>query len=167
MQIHIANGNIVGFYPDDLPLPETLSATTLVASVAGWTAPVAAPGKIPDMSAPAPTADILKSAIAYQRLRAETAGITVNTKLVPTDRGSQAMINGAYAYSQVNPTQTISYKTAAGFVTMDAPTIKSLASAVGAHVQACFVAEAAAAAAVDAGTISTYADVLALTWPTT
>ncbi len=60
---------------------------------------------------------------------------------VMTDRQSQALITGAYAYVQANPTVTVSSKTASGFVSLTAAEVTAVANAVGANVQASFAAE--------------------------
>jgi len=108
------------------------------------------------------------SLIAYaaiKRWQVETGGITVAGAAIDTSRESQAMITGAYAYSQANPSETISYKAISGWVTIDAATMTAIATAVGAHVQACFAAEASAAAEIEAGTITTTAEIDAADWP--
>lgn len=88
------------------------------------------------------TPDQLAAYAADARWRRETAGITVSGAAVATDRESQAMLSGAWAYVQQNPAATIRWKAADGFVTLDAAAVTALAVAVGAHVQACFATEA-------------------------
>ena len=89
---------------------------------------------------PAPAIDLAAYAAA-RRYEVETGGITVGGSEVATDRVSQAMIGNAFSYVQASGAETVSYKTAAGFVTLTAEQIKGVALAVGAHVQACFDAE--------------------------
>jgi hypothetical protein len=102
--------------------------------------------------APAPTqADLIIHA-AVARWRKETGGITIGGLSIVTDRESQAMVIGAHAYVVANPAAVIQWKTAAGFVELDAAQITALALAVGSHVQACFVKEAEVV-----GTIAEYA----------
>ncbi len=97
---------------------------------------------------------------ASARYAKETAGITVNGVKVATDRASQALITGAWATTQINPAATIQWKGADGtFVTLDAKAITGLASAVTAHVQACFAAEAQVGADIASGKVKTTADV--------
>ncbi|HEV2501593.1 MAG TPA: DUF4376 domain-containing protein [Mesorhizobium sp.] len=102
---------------------------------------------------------------ADKRWQIETGGITVGGARLDTSRESQSMITGAYAFSQANPAASISYKAASGWVVMDAATLAAIATAVGTHVQACFATEAAVAAAIEAGTIKTKAQVDAANWP--
>ncbi len=108
----------------------------------------------------------LVKAAANKRWQVETGGIMVGGALVDTSRDSQAMITGAYAYSQANPTEAINYKAASGWVTLDAATMAVIATAVGAHVQACFAVEAQVSAEIEAGTITTIAEIDAADWPT-
>jgi hypothetical protein len=103
---------------------------------------------------PAPPVDLTAYA-ANKRFSVETGGITVAGAHIQTDRDSQAMITGAYAYAQANPTATINYKAEGGFVSLTAAQMTAIGLAVGAHVQACFAAEAAIDADIAAGAITT------------
>lgn len=85
------------------------------------------------------------SAVRYAK---ETGGIALNGAAVRTDRDSQAMLTGAVSFVQQNPTAVIQWKSPAGFVALGAAQIVAIASAVGAHVQACFAAEAKAVAGI-------------------
>jgi len=76
--------------------------------------------------------------LAAYRYVQETAGITVNGAEIKTDLESQAMINGAVAYSTLNPTALIDWKAANGWVQIDKATVTAVGNAVGAHVQACY-----------------------------
>lgn len=96
---------------------------------------------------------------AQKRWEKETGGIEVNGQMIDTTRESQAMITGAYAYSQANPPETIQFKAASGWVTLDAPTMAAIATAVGAHVQACFALEASVASQIANGTITTTSEI--------
>jgi len=89
-----------------------------------------------------PTADDLVALAASARFKKETGGITVIGIPIATDRESQAMLNGAFNFVQVNSTATIKWKSDAGFVELTAAQIMGLALAVGTHVQACFAKEA-------------------------
>lgn len=102
---------------------------------------------------------------ADKRWRVETGGITVNGVTIDTSRDSQAMITGAYAYSQAHPEGPIKFKAASGWVTLDAATMAAIATAVGAHVQASFSVEEAIDAAITAGTITSFAEIDAADWP--
>jgi hypothetical protein len=128
----------------------------------GWTfdgssfsAPVQAP---PDKAT-------LKTYAASKRWQIETGGITVAGAAIQTDRASQAMITGAFAYAQANPSASIAYKAAAGFVMLAAAEVEAIANAVGAHVQASFAAEAAIVAAIEAGAITSFAAIDGADWP--
>jgi hypothetical protein len=110
---------------------------------------------------PAPAASALLAYAAAKRLEVETGGITVNGAPIATDRGSQAMIGNAYAYVQASGAESVSYKATTGFVTLTADQFKAVALAVGAHVQACFAAEAEVDAGINASpaTITTFAQI--------
>ena len=103
----------------------------------------------------------LSAYAAAKRYALETGGIVVAGAPIATDRQSQAMVGNAYTYVQVSGAATVSYKTAAGFVTLTADQIKAVALAVGAHVQACFAAEDRVDASIHANpaTITTLAQV--------
>lgn len=114
--------------------------------------------------APPTQADLMNYA-ANRRWQIETGGITVGGVAIDTSRDSQAMITGAYAYSQAHPEEPIKFKAASGWVTLDEPTMAAIATAVGAHVQASFAVEEAVDAAVSAGTITSFAEIDAAAWP--
>lgn len=94
---------------------------------------------------------------AAVRFAVETGGITVLGVTVDTSRESQAMITGAHAFALATPAAVISYKSAGGFVTLDAATMVAVAPAVGQHVQACFAREAEVATAIAAETVTSRA----------
>lgn len=95
--------------------------------------------------------------IADRRYQAETAGITVNGMHLPTDRDSQALVTGAALAAVIDSNYRCQWKTAEGFIELDAQQIIAIASAMRAHVQACFDREAKLLAMLEAGT---YTDVL-------
>jgi hypothetical protein len=104
----------------------------------------------------------LKAHAGEKRFATETGGITANGISIPTDRMTQAQLTGAYNYLQVVPSATINWKLADGtFVNLNAAAITAIATAVAAHVQACFAAEASLAAGIDASppTITTTAQI--------
>lgn len=115
--------------------------------------------------APAPTKSDLVAYAADKRWQVETGGITVNGATIDTSRESQAMITGAYTYSQAHPSELIRFKAASGWTTLDAPTLAAIATAVGAHVQSCFAVEETVDGAIEAGTIKTIAAIDAADWP--
>ncbi|MDL2397473.1 DUF4376 domain-containing protein [Rhizobium mayense] len=124
---------------------------SLTAIVVGWS--------------PDPVPVDLPAYAAAKRYTIETGGITVNGMLVMTDRQSQALIAGAYAYVQANPAVTVNFKTASGFVDLALAQVSAVANAVGAHVQASFAAEDAVVEAISAGSIKSTADIDAFAWP--
>ncbi len=133
------------------------------AALAGTYGEIAA--HVPPPPAPPPGTADLKAAAAAKRWAVETGGIAVGGATIDTSRESQTMIAGAYAYVQAQPATTVEYKTASGWVTLDAAAMTAIALAVGAHVQACFAAERGVCEAIDAGTITTLAAVDAASWP--
>lgn len=116
-------------------------------------------------AAAAPTVTELKARAAARRWAAETGGITVDGAAIDTSRESQAMIAGAHAYAAAVLSATVDFKASAGWVTLDAAAITGIALAVGAHVQACFAVERQVDAAIDAGTLTTFAEIEAAAWP--
>jgi hypothetical protein len=118
-----------------------------------WTAPVPAPEPPPDWPA----------LIAERRYRAETAGIAMDGYRVDTSRDSQSLITGAALQATLDAAYTCRWKTQAGFVDLSATQILALATAVRAHVQACFDREAVLLGEVAAGTFT--ADLLEQGWP--
>jgi hypothetical protein len=105
-----------------------------------------------DKAATAKTAQI--AAIAARRYVAETGGITVSGVQIDTGRDSQALITGAALNAFIDSTYVCNWKTATGFVQLDAQTLIGVATTLRAHVQACFDREAELLAALDAGTFS-------------
>ena len=103
-----------------------------------------------------------KSEIAAARYAAEIAGVTVGGVVVRTDRESQALITGAALKATQDGTYSCTWKAESGFVTLNAGTIIAVADAVRTHVQACFDAEAAKCALIDAA--QTVEDVEAVSW---
>lgn len=114
------------------------------------------------VQAPAQVVDP-RALIAARRYQAETAGITVNGMHLPTDRDSQAMVTGAALAAWMDPNYTCQWKTAEGFIDLVAQQIIGLASAMRAHVQACFDREAVLLDALAVGTYT--AEQLDQGWP--
>jgi len=134
------------------PVPDEVQAVwALIDGV--WTAPPPAPEPLPDWPA----------LIASRRYDAETAGIDLNGMRIDTGRDSQALITGAAVSAMLDPGYSVRWKTAGGFVELSAEQIIGVASAVRAHVQACFDREADLLAELDAGTLT--ADMLQEGWP--
>lgn len=152
--------NIVKVDPNDLPDLAGLHLVPDGVPVAiGWSF---AAGAFAPPSASTPD---LKAAAAAKRWSVETGGIVVAGMSIDTGRESQALIAGAHAYVQAAPATVIPFKGLGGWVDLDAAAVTAVALAVAAHVQACFAAERAVDAAIDAGTISTVAEIDAADWP--
>ena len=90
------------------------------------------------------------SELAALRYEKETAGITLSGMAIETNRESQALITGAWSFSQLNPAVLIDWKGTNGWVQIDAATISAIAGAVAAHVQSCFSTERVHAEAISA-----------------
>lgn len=90
--------------------------------------------------------------LADKRWRVEVGGTTVGGVHVLTDRDTQAKLVAARIMAKEDPTYTVNWKSADGFVVMDAATIIAVADGVRAHVQAAFDREAALTAQIMAAT---------------
>ncbi|PTQ70083.1 DUF4376 domain-containing protein [Pseudomonas sp. GV071] len=80
--------------------------------------------------------------IAQRRYEAEIQGIEFNGVRLDTGRDSQALINGAALAAVIDPGYVCKWKTESGFTELNATALVAIASAVRAHVQACFNREA-------------------------
>jgi hypothetical protein len=94
------------------------------------------------------TAEML-AAIRYEK---ETAGITVNGIHLLTDDRSKSLLVGKALKASIDPATTCNWKTPAGWVTLNAEQLISLATTLDAYVQACFDREGEIAAQIDAAT---------------
>jgi hypothetical protein len=103
----------------------------------------------------------LKAYAASVRYSKETAGTSIGGVAYPSDRETQAKLTAAALFAQVDPTRTFQWKLADGTFTpsMSASQMVALASSVAAFVNSCFVAEASVIAGINAGTITTRAQV--------
>ena len=106
-----------------------------------------------------PTPANLVAYAAAARYALETAGIMVGTSMIATDRDSQGLITGAYNYVLAKPDASIEFKGVSGWVTLTADQVQTIALAVGGRVQALFAAERQVDAAIQAGTITTTAQI--------
>lgn len=96
------------------------------------------------------------------RYKAETSGIVVSGSAILTDRQSQALINGAVSFVQLNPTASVRFKVATGaFATLSAQQVIGIGLAVAQHVQACFAREADVAVEIATGVLTTADAVIA------
>lgn len=101
--------------------------------------------------------------IANRRYEHETAGITLQGVAIDTGRDSQGLITGAVVQAMLDPGYTLNWKTAVGFVQLTAVQIIGIATAVRAHVQACFDREATLLVALQDGTFSP--EMMSEGWP--
>lgn len=104
------------------------------------------------------------AAIRYQH---ETGGIALNGATIKTDRESQALVNGAYSYSLLNPSMLIDWKAESGWIPLNAEAITAIAGAVAAYVQSCFSHEMELAAAIEAAETAEAMDAISMEtdWP--
>lgn len=101
--------------------------------------------------------------IAAHRFQVETGGVTVEGVQINTERDSQSLLTGAAFAASLDPDYRIKWKTASGFAELTGEQVIALATAVRAHVQACFDREAELQAAVADGSIT--AEMLEQGWP--
>lgn len=105
----------------------------------------------------------LPAVVATERYKREGTGITVDSSIIDTTRAGQALIAGAAVSAMLDPAYACNWKTAGGFVELNAVQLVAIATAVRAHVQACFDRELVLLRAIEAGE---YRDeMLAEGWP--
>lgn len=92
------------------------------------------------------------ASIAERRWRNEVAGTTLNGLRIETDRTAVAMVTSAALAASLDPSYSVRWKSADGFMTLDAQQVLGLAQLIRAHVQACFDREADLLDALEAGT---------------
>lgn len=112
-------------------------------------------------------AGMLSTYAAAKRYIVETGGIVVSGVAVATDDRSKTMLLGARVKADADVDFTTEWKTPDGFLSIDAITIVAISDAVLAHVDACFATEASVLSAIEAGTISSIAEIDAAGWPAT
>lgn len=113
------------------------------------------------------TADLaaLKKSIAAARYEHEISGIVVSGMEVDTGRDSQGLIAGACLAAVIDPNYVVNWKCAEGiFLPLTATQIIGVATAVRAHVQACFDRESVLLSAV--ADESYTPEMLTQGWPT-
>ncbi len=114
-------------------------------------------------------AEIKAHLIAYaadKRWRVETGGITVGGVLIATDDRSKLMITGARIKADNDPAFVTPWVASDGSVSsIDAATVIAISDAVLSHVAACFVAYDEIKGDIEAGTITTTAEIDAADWP--
>lgn len=172
MQLICNNGVVIAWHDDSqtilpsvygpeailIPYKGSMSALSRIGSMPeNWPANRADPRAY---AQPLPTPVLLAGYAAFKRWLTSISGVAVSGVQIATDDASRGMIaevkqnfdNGAI-------TGTVSFKALSGWVTLTGPQITSVNQAVVAHIQACFAAEAAADAAITAGTCTTFAQV--------
>ncbi len=104
---------------------------------------------------------------AAKRYTVETGGYTYDSHPIATDRESQSKIASvAIAATVVGSSFSTEWKCSDGtFFTLDEADAIAMATAIMTFVSACFAAEAAAVAEITAGTITTSAEIDAVSWP--
>ena len=107
----------------------------------------------------------MKAYLADRRRRAVDAGIVVDGVPFLTDRDSRADLTGAIVWAGLYPAGVRQWLTPAGWVDLTAQQLIAAGVAVATHVQDCFNRQAALEAEIDAGTITTPAEIDATTWP--
>ena len=101
--------------------------------------------------------------IEARRYTAEVGGTTVSGMPIVTDDRSKSLITGAALRATRSADYILRWKTADGFVDLNADQVIAVADAVSDHVQACFNRESALLDAVADGTIT--AEMLEEGWP--
>lgn len=97
---------------------------------------------------------------AQRRWEKEVGGVEVGGITVMTDDRSKTLIAGARMGADNDPSFTAQFKPAGGsFMEIDAVTIAAISDAVLAHTQACFAIEASVVSSIDAGTITSTAEI--------
>ncbi|NFV79986.1 DUF4376 domain-containing protein [Magnetospirillum aberrantis] len=95
--------------------------------------------------------EMSKAKVAEYRYGIETGGLTVAGVAIPTDDRTKVLLNGAYSRAIAgDPSAVRKFKTPSGFLDATNEQIIAMAEAIADHVQACFNAEAAHCAAIDA-----------------
>ena len=114
---------------------------------------------------PPPTPAALKAYLADRRRRAVDAGVMVNGVPFRTDRDSRSDLVGAIVWAGLYPAGVRQWLTPAGWVDLTSQQLVAAGVAVATHVQDCFDRQAVLEAEIDAGTITTPAEIDAATWP--
>ncbi|MEP9350558.1 DUF4376 domain-containing protein [Xanthobacter sp. KR7-225] len=102
-----------------------------------------------------PTEAELREHARLRRLKAEAAGVMVAGITYATDLESQARMVTALAFLDQSGGPGLTWKSWHGYVVLTEAELRAAAVAVGAHVQACFAAEATVVNAIADGIITT------------
>ena len=103
---------------------------------------------------PATDSRDMPQVIAERRYQAEVGGITLNGISISTDDRSKLLINGAALEAVIDPEYTMQWKAGDGFVSLTGAQVIGIASAVRAHVQACFDRESELLTELENGTLT-------------
>ena len=82
--------------------------------------------------------DDIINELAKIRYQHEIGGVNIGDIIIDTNRQSQALINGAYSTTLINPNTTINFKATTGWINLNANDIINIATIVSMHVQSCF-----------------------------
>lgn len=106
----------------------------------------------------------LKAYAAAMRWAKETGGVVFGGVPIPTDERTQMVLSGAYARAKGDPSYSIpNWKLESGaYTSLSNAQIIAIAEAVADHIQACFDLNAQADDGIEAGTITTEAEIDAL-----
>ncbi|MRX32804.1 DUF4376 domain-containing protein [Aminobacter sp. MDW-2] len=107
------------------------------------------------------------ASLAAKRWEVENGGMVVGGMAVFTDDRSKLLINGAYRKAEKDPAVIINFKSAAGWVTLDAATAIALGDALFDHIQASFDRESVLTAAIVAAATKPALDAIDINggWP--
>jgi hypothetical protein len=114
---------------------------------------------------PAARRDGLKRYAATKRYNIEIGGVAVAGVSYPSDRETQGKFTSAAVMATINPAVSFEWKVGGGFKSLSAAELVAVASAVGAHVQACFAFEQFICSAIDGETVTTREQIDAAGWP--
>lgn len=105
----------------------------------------------------------LRAYAADKRWRVETGGVPFSGLRLPTDDRAKTLIMGAAG--AMTDAATAPFVVGSTVVTLTGAQFKAAHQSIVAHVQACFATQVAVLAAIDAGTITTTAQIDAAAWP--
>lgn len=106
-----------------------------------------------------PSREDLRLYAAKTRWQKEVGGVTVSGMPVATDDRSKLLLAGARTKAKEDATVTKRWKGDAGWIELTAPQLIQIGDIVDHHVTACFDLEEEASAGIEAGTITSYADI--------
>ena len=122
----------------------------------------------PSFIQPTPTTYTSEQLAAYAgevRWQAEVTGVSGGTSY-RTDRLSRALLNTTLAYVRANTSATVEWKALDGtFHTLDATEMETFNNDVNVHVESCYASEKTCKVDIDAGTVTTLAQIDAVFEP--